>query len=162
MTNRVISYVGLGSNLANPLAQVEQACQCIEAIQSTQVLSRSPWYSSTAVGPGDQPDYVNGVIKIETELSADSLLDALQSIENQQGRTREIRWGARTLDLDILLYGNSIIMSERLEIPHPRIEERNFVVFPLYDLDSELLLPDGRKVAQLKHQLTSVGITRLT
>lgn len=162
MTGRVISYIGLGSNLANPLAQVEQACKCIEAIPNTQVVSCSPWYSSKAVGPGDQPDYVNGVVKIETELSADQLLDALQAIENQQGRTRDIRWGARTLDLDILLYGNSIITNERLEIPHPRIEERNFVVFPLYDLDSELLLPDGKKVAQLKHQLTSDGITRLT
>lgn len=114
-------YIALGSNLNNPLEQLKQAVENLKKFAIN--LKVSPFYGSKPVGPQDQPDYVNAVAKFETELSPIELLDKLQSIENQQGRVRLRRWGERTLDLDIVLYGNEQIHSKRLIVPH--IEMKN-------------------------------------
>ena len=99
----------------------------------------SPWYRSRAIGPGEQPDYINAVALLKTKITAHNLLQQLQRIENQHGRTRHERWGARTLDLDILLFDQVIISDDILTIPHLRMETRAFVMRPLADID-----PDGR------------------
>jgi 2-amino-4-hydroxy-6-hydroxymethyldihydropteridine diphosphokinase len=145
MTTPVLCYLGLGSNLQNPRIQIKNALQKLSALPSTKVLRHSPWYSSKAMGldkrpNNNQPDYINGVIEIKTGLEPHELLQALQQIERAQGRTREIRWGARTLDIDILLYGRQRIHSDDLDIPHPRMMERNFVLVPLADLDPSIPL----------------------
>jgi len=136
-----LCYIGIGSNLNDPLRQVATALGALANIPDTSVLRRSPWYRSPAVGPGVQPDYVNGVIELESTLTPFELLHHLQHIEMQQGRQRSIRWSARTLDLDILLYGDQRIETPELQIPHPRLSERNFVLVPLATLSPQRQLP---------------------
>lgn len=153
-------YIALGSNLDAPLLQVENAVKALASLGTVSAIS--PWYKSKAIGPGEQADYINGVACLETALEPDALLTALQAIEQQQGRTRTVRWGARTLDLDILLFGDSIIEQTHLQVPHPRMKERNFVIYPLYDIASTLALPTGESVALLKSQLSEEGIEPLT
>ena len=143
-------YVALGSNLDDPLAQLTQAVDSLKKFAKN--LKVSPFYGSKPLGPQDQPDYVNAVVKFETELEPLVLLDALQAIENQQGRVRLRRWGERTLDLDILLYDNVQLQTERLTLPHYDMHNREFVIVPLYDLSPELILPDGTSLAELYQQ----------
>ena len=115
------------------------------------------------MGPQDQPDYINAVIKISTNLTAEHLLDELQNIENKQGRVRKQRWGARTLDLDLLLYGDDVINTERLIVPHSGISERNFVLYPLNELvDVNFEIPSLGKISKLLAACPMTGITRLT
>ncbi|MDH2997794.1 7,8-dihydro-6-hydroxymethylpterin-pyrophosphokinase [Pasteurellaceae bacterium LFhippo2] len=140
-------YVALGSNLENPLEQLKQAVVSLKNFAKN--FDVSPFYGSKPLGPQDQPDYVNAVAKFETELSPIELLDKLQSIENEQGRVRLRRWGERTLDLDILLYDNQQIESERLTVPHYDMHNREFVIVPLYDLAPELTLPNGMSLENL-------------
>ncbi len=155
-------YIGLGSNLESPLQQLQQALQAMEALPHIRVKAVSSFYGSTAVGPGQQPDYVNAAALLETTLDAHALLDQLQTIEQQQGRTRgPQQWVPRTLDLDVLLFNNEVIATERLSVPHPRMTERNFVLQPLMDLNSELTLPDGRALANLLAALPADGLWRL-
>ena len=155
-------YLGLGSNLATPLQQLQRCITQLRALPAVQVMAISPFYGSTAVGPGEQPDYVNGAAHIRTSLSASDLLVALQGIEQHQGRERgPVRWLPRTLDLDILLYGNEVIEQPHLHIPHPRMQERNFVLLPLYDLAPDLILPDGKALHDLVQQCGSEGIWHL-
>jgi len=144
-----VCYIALGSNLGNPRLQVNSALQAIKNIPETRLLATSPGYQSKAVGPGEQADYINAVARLETDLAADAMLQALQGIEQEHGRQRTQRWGARTLDLDILLYGDSVINSEQLQVPHPRLTERNFVLYPLYDLSPALVLPCGTPIESL-------------
>ena len=119
----------------------------------------SPFYGSAAIGPGQQPDYVNAVAQIDTTLSPQALLTALQLVEQQQGRERgPERWLPRTLDLDILLYGDQVVNQPHLHIPHPRMCERNFVLLPLQDLAPDLVLPDGRRVRDLAQDCDRNGI----
>lgn len=140
-------YVALGSNLDNPLEQLKQA---VESLKTFAIdFEVSPFYGSKPLGPQDQPDYVNAVAKFKTDLAALDLLDRLQQIENQQGRVRLRRWGERTLDLDLLLYGNEQIQNERLTVPHIEMKNREFVIVPLYDLSPELILPQGEKLEDL-------------
>jgi len=101
------------------------------------------------MGPQDQPDYLNTVASFQTALEAEELLDLLQSLENRAGRVRKQHWGPRTLDLDLLLYGNTFIQSERLTVPHPGLREREFVVIPLAELAPDLILPDGTALQNL-------------
>src|SRR6478735_9520100 len=159
----VVAYIGIGSNLAQPTQQVEKAVSALKAIPATQLLCVSPWYGSTPVGgPSEQPDYINGAACLQTRLSPLKLLDALQAIEEQQGRERHTRWGARTLDLDLLLYGDQTIHDERLTVPHPRMTERAFVLAPLADIAPHLVLPNGCSVASLLSQLSTTGLWALT
>ena len=135
------AYIGLGSNLANPVQQLQQAYQHLTALKATTVERISSFYRSRPMGELKQPDYINAVMKLETELPADTLLDALQSIENRQGRIRDIKWGPRTLDLDILLYSDCIITTEYLTVPHPGLQYRAFVLYPLAEIAPELSIP---------------------
>ncbi len=147
MTNT--AYIGLGSNLESPVTQLRSAYQAILSHPSISSITPSSLYNTTPIGPQDQPNYINGAIKITTSLSAIELLDTLQSIENQHGRVRTQRWGARTLDLDILLFNNEQIDTPRLTVPHPQIEFRNFVLVPLNDLSPDLIFPDKRSLKEL-------------
>ncbi len=143
-------YIALGSNLQTPAAQLRAAVRAISQLSGSQLGPVSNCYRSPAIGPGEQPDYLNAVLRLDTSLAPETLLDALQGIENQQGRTRGVRWGARTLDLDILLYRDLVVDSGRLQIPHPRMSDRNFVLYPLSDIAGRnLMLPDGRELGTL-------------
>ena len=164
-----VAFVGLGSNLGNdrngifesPKQQLLNAIQSIDNQTTINLLRTSPFYQTQAIGPGDQPDYINAAIKIETSLSAHQLLLALQSIENQQGRVRKERWGARTLDLDILVFDQLIENSEQLILPHPRAHERAFVLAPLNDLDPNLVIPTRGNISSLLANCSMQGIVKL-
>ncbi len=158
MANVHQPYIGLGSNLNHPIEQLKQALEALDNVENCAVECCSPLYWSTAIGPGKQPDYLNGVVRLQTRLRPRALLNALQNIETAQGRTRELRWGPRTLDLDLLLYDDIVIDSKDLNVPHPRLNERNFVVYPLYDLAPALRLPDGRALSELVEQLPRTGL----
>ena len=155
-------YIGLGSNLQQPLQQVEQALTELNLLASTHLQACSGWYQSRAVGPGQQPDYINGVALLQTELSADTLLAALQQIENRHHRRRDLRWGARTLDLDLLLFGDQLIDTPTLTVPHPRIAERNFVLYPLAELNPTLVIPPDQPIKTLLAASNRVGLKVLS
>jgi 2-amino-4-hydroxy-6-hydroxymethyldihydropteridine diphosphokinase len=158
----VTAYIGLGSNLEEPRAQLERALDALTRLQQSELLEHSAFYRSAPMGPADQPDYVNAVAALHTALAPLELLDALQAIERAQGRQRgPQRWGPRTLDLDILLYGGRTIDSPRLTIPHPGLAERNFVLVPLFEIAPELVLPDGRTLAALVAACPGDGLVRL-
>jgi 2-amino-4-hydroxy-6-hydroxymethyldihydropteridine diphosphokinase len=154
----ITAYIGLGSNLETPVDQVRTALKELNQIADTRLLQNSRLYGSNPVGPQDQPDYINAVAAISTKLEAHDLLDQLQAIENRHQRVRAQRWGARTLDLDLLLYGNQIINSERLTVPHRELPNRSFVLYPLAEIDAELNLPSGETLANLLEQCPQEGI----
>ncbi|MFP6834388.1 MAG: 2-amino-4-hydroxy-6-hydroxymethyldihydropteridine diphosphokinase [Porticoccaceae bacterium] len=164
-----LAFIGLGSNLGNerngifesPKKQLLNAIQSIDNQTTIHLLRTSHFYQTQAKGPGDQPDYINAAIKIETSLSANQLLLALQSIENHQGRVRKERWGARTLDLDILVFDQLIENSEQLILPHPRAHERAFVLAPLNDLDANLVIPKRGNISNLLANCSMQGIVKL-
>lgn len=142
-------YIGLGSNLEEPRQQVSKALEELAQLPDSRLLGASHLYRSDPVGPPGQPDYINAVACLETGLEAHALLDQLQGIEQAHDRVRKIHWGPRTLDLDLLLYGDETISTERLTVPHAFMTERNFVLWPLAEIAPELTLPDGRKLEQL-------------
>ena len=138
-----IVYIGLGSNLQDPVSQVSRALSSLSRLASSQWRTASSLYRSAPIGPQDQPDYINAVAEIATSLSPELLLEQLQAIEQQHGRQRDgKRWTARTLDLDILLYGQKIINLNSLIIPHPGLYERAFVLYPLQEIAPGLEIPD--------------------
>ena len=145
----VHAYVGLGSNLENPIQQVSDALIELNDIPQTRLLKQSQLYRSDPVGPPGQPDYINAVALLETALEPLDLLDALQSIENAHQRRRIQHWGPRTLDLDLLLYADQQIDLERLQVPHPHMTEREFVLYPLAEIAPEIELPNGIPLQQL-------------
>jgi 2-amino-4-hydroxy-6-hydroxymethyldihydropteridine diphosphokinase len=158
----VTVYIGLGSNLAEPILQVGQAVAQLANLAQVELLVVSSLYRSSPMGPAEQPDYINAVAKLATSLPAEVLLDALQHLELQAGRIRKSeRWGARVLDLDVLLYGDQIISTKRLTVPHYGMQQREFVLLPLAEIAPELVLPDGAKVAELAHQIPRNGLARL-
>lgn len=142
-----IAYIGLGSNLDAPLEQVKNAFRALQQLSTTTSATLSPLYNSRAVGPGEQPDYVNAVAQIHTHLTATALLDAMQAIEVDQHRERIVRWGPRTIDLDLLLYDQEVLHSARLTVPHPEMTLRNFVLAPLCDLAPNITLPPDNRAA---------------
>ncbi len=136
----VTAYIALGSNLNNPIQQVEQALAALTHLPQTQLLKHSKLYQTKPLGPQDQPDFINAVAALETQLSPEDFLLALQTIENQQGRVRtEKRWGPRTLDLDIMLYGKEIKNTPALIIPHPGLATREFWRIPLQEIAPDLI-----------------------
>lgn len=142
------AYIGIGSNLEAPATQVERALAAIAALPGCKLVSSSSKYLSAPLGPADQPDYINAVVAILTRLNAADLLAELQAIERTQGRTRSgERWGARTLDLDLLVFGSESIDEPGLTVPHPRIAERNFVLLPLAEIAPQLQIPGLGAVA---------------
>ncbi len=155
-------YIGLGSNLALPEKQIQAACRSLAALPDTALIMCSSLYRSQPMGPQDQPDYVNAVALIETKLSADSLLQHTQLIESQQGRTRNAkRWGPRTLDLDMLLYGKQHIDTDHLIVPHCGMKQREFVLYPLFEIASDLILPCGEKLSELLLKCPLNGLRKM-
>lgn len=142
----VVSYISLGSNLGDSQEILKEA---IEKLQSLGQVRLSKLYQSPPMGPQDQPNYFNAVAELVTELEPLALLDELQRFENESGRVRLRRWGERTLDLDLLLYGQENIQNERLTVPHVGILERDFVVIPLLDLDPTIQIA-GQSLANLE------------
>lgn len=159
---QVRAYIGLGSNLVSPLLQVKRAVAELAQLPDSRLSAVSPIYCSRPMGPADQPDYINAVAAIDTRLAPLELLDQLQAIENRHHRKRgAVQWGPRTLDLDLLLYGEMKINEPRLTIPHPGIEERSFVLQPLSDIAATLILPGGKSVQQLCDALGDKDLERL-
>jgi 2-amino-4-hydroxy-6-hydroxymethyldihydropteridine diphosphokinase len=154
-------YIAIGSNLGDSLETASAACRAVDQLADCQLLKQSCWYQSKAIGPGEQPDYINGVIRISTSLQPLALLDALQAIEESFGRTRSVKWAPRTLDLDILLYGNEVISTDRLTVPHPEMHRRNFVIYPLHELNPKLVLPNGTAISTLLTSVSATGLDKL-
>ncbi|PID55178.1 MAG: 2-amino-4-hydroxy-6-hydroxymethyldihydropteridine diphosphokinase [Gammaproteobacteria bacterium] len=154
------AYIGLGSNLARPDKQLATAFTALSQLPQTRFLKRSSIYQSAPVGPAGQADYLNAVAVIDTELSPLSLLNALQAQELKQGRERLQHWGPRTIDLDVLLFGDQEIHSERLTVPHAFLRERAFVLRPLFELDPELRLPCGEAIADLLDAVDESALIR--
>ncbi|MFL4294462.1 2-amino-4-hydroxy-6-hydroxymethyldihydropteridine diphosphokinase [Enterobacter asburiae] len=139
-----LAYIAIGSNLASPLEQVNAAVQALGEIPQSRVVAVSSFYRTPPLGPQDQPDYLNAAVVLETALDAETLLDNTQRIELQQGRVRkEERWGPRTLDLDIMLFGHETINTERLTVPHYDMKNRGFMLWPLFEIAPDLIFPDG-------------------
>ena len=138
----VQAYIGLGGNLDHPARRVMAARSAIAAVPEIWEVAFSSLYRSAPMGPEDQPDYVNAVMAVQTCLPPSQLLDALQAIETASGRVRQgERWGPRTLDLDVLLYGDEILNDERLVVPHPGLALREFVLYPLAEIAPDLTIP---------------------
>ena len=146
------AFIGLGSNLQQPRQQVLDALDELDCIPESWLECHSSLYSSAPMGPQDQPDYINAVAALRTALPALELLDALQAIEQAHARVRYQRWGPRTLDLDLLLYGQDIMKTPRLTLPHPGIAERAFVLLPLVECRPEIRIPGLGSAAQLLQQ----------
>jgi len=149
-----IVYIGLGSNLDDPKQHVITAIDDIKKINFCDFIINSSLYKSAPMGPQDQPEYINAVTKIKCNISAINLLDELQDIEHKHRRVRGEKWGPRTLDLDLLLYGQDNIATNRLNVPHPGLYEREFVLYPLFEIEPEFILPTG---IALKEQIIKLG-----
>jgi 2-amino-4-hydroxy-6-hydroxymethyldihydropteridine diphosphokinase len=145
------AYVGLGANLGEREATIGRAVELLAATPGIEVAAVSTLRETDPVGYADQPRFLNGVAALETELTPRGLLDRLLAVEQELGRVRGEgpRFGPRTIDLDLLLYGDEVVDEPGLVVPHPRLTERRFVLEPLHELDPELTLPDGRRVADL-------------
>ncbi len=155
-------YIGLGSNLAEPLEQLRGALNALAELPQSQLVGMSSFYASDPLGPPDQPRYVNAVAALDTRLTPLQLLDALQAIELNQGRQRKAeRWGPRTLDLDILLFGQRLLDEPRLKVPHYHMHARPFVLYPLAELAPDLQLADGRRLSELLSACPFQGLERL-
>lgn len=154
-------YLALGSNLADPLHQVQSALNALAAIPDTLLVATSSLYRTPPYGPPDQPDFLNAAVALDTRLDAESLLNHTQRIELEQGRVRkEHRWGPRTLDLDIMLFGEQILNTPRLTVPHYDMHNRAFMLLPLLEIAPELCLPDGTRLADILASLDSSAISR--
>ena len=149
MTTPVIAFVGLGGNLGDPEATLGDALQALDGVQDTRLLRASRLYRTPAWGVEQQPDFINAVVMLETRLGAPALLESLFVIERQHGRVREAeqRWGPRTLDLDLLLYGDAVIDEPGLRVPHPHLHERAFALLPLLEIAADVEIP-GRGLAR--------------
>ncbi|HET6697227.1 MAG TPA: 2-amino-4-hydroxy-6-hydroxymethyldihydropteridine diphosphokinase [Gaiellaceae bacterium] len=145
------AYVGLGSNLGDREGTIRRAVELLGEQPGIEIVAVSTLRDTDPVGYEDQPRFLNGAVALEVDLSARALLDELLEVERELGRdrSRETRWGPRTIDLDLLLYGEETVDEPGLTVPHPRLAERQFVLEPLSELDPDLTLPDGRAVRDL-------------
>lgn len=150
----VEAYIGIGSNLHNPIKQVTTAIGALSTVPQTKLVQYSSLYESTPVGVSQQPKFVNAVAKITTVLSPDMLLATMHDIEKNHNRVRGLRWGPRTLDLDILLYGQQTIQQENLTIPHIEIANRGFVLIPLAEIAPQLSIPKHGLLSELIEKLS--------
>jgi 2-amino-4-hydroxy-6-hydroxymethyldihydropteridine diphosphokinase len=157
----VTAFVGLGSNLDEPIRQVRAALRRLEAVEATRVVACSSLYRSAPFGPVKQPDFVNAVVAIETSLAPRRLLEALQAIERDIGREIGERWGPRRIDLDLLVYGDDVIDEPGLTVPHPGIAERNFVLLPLGEIAPDLVVPGLGRLAAFKVIPSEPDISRI-
>lgn len=152
----VRAYIGLGSNLGDSCAILNEAVAAIAEMPHTQIDSVSPYYRSAPMGPQDQPDYLNAVLALNTLFAPEQLLDYLQQLEQGAGRERTVNWGPRTLDLDILFYGDLTVSTQRLQLPHPGVLLRNFVLLPLRDVLKQLGAQAPHNI-NITNQLDIVG-----
>lgn len=154
-------WLAVGSNLASPLKQVNAALTALSQIPDTRVLAVSGFYRTPPLGPQDQPDYLNAAVALETALEPEALLDHTQRIELQQGRERKVeRWGARTLDLDVMLFGDRVINTPRLTVPHYDMKNRGFMLWPLFEIAPSLMFPDGETLHAALKRLTAPSPVR--
>ncbi|WP_208949983.1 2-amino-4-hydroxy-6-hydroxymethyldihydropteridine diphosphokinase [Rahnella sp. ChDrAdgB13] len=154
-------YLALGSNLSRPLDQVNCALEALAHLPRTRFVAVSPFYRSKPLGPQDQPDYLNAVVSLDTLLPPEELLDCTQAIEQNQGRVRKAeRWGPRTLDLDMLCYGDRVIDTERLTVPHYHMKNREFMLYPLADLAPDLVFPDGETLQSVLDRVPLNGLKK--
>lgn len=150
------AYIAIGSNLASPLEQVNAAVQALGEIPQSRLVKVSAFYRTPPLGPQDQPDYLNAAVVLETSLDAETLLDNTQRIELQQGRQRKAeRWGPRSLDLDIMLFGDEVINTDRLTVPHYDMKNRGFMLWPLWEVAPELTFPNGESLQAILQQLNA-------
>lgn len=155
-------FLALGSNQADPAAQVTRAFEQLQRLSQSRLLACSSLYRSDPLGPQDQPAFINAVAMLDTALAPEALLDALQDIEQRAGRVRKAeRWGPRILDLDLLLYANRIIHTPRLQVPHYHMHARSFVLYPLAELAPDLTMPDGTSLQDLLKACPAAGLQRL-
>lgn len=158
----VRAYIGIGSNLENPVAQVMEAVEELKVLPDTILEARSSLYSGKPMGPQDQPDYVNAVVALDTLLSPAELLQHLQRIEELQGRERDgEQWGPRILDLDLLLYGKKVIDADGLKVPHPGLHERDFVIVPLAEIAGNLNIPGHGLLTSLINSVENHSLKKL-
>jgi 2-amino-4-hydroxy-6-hydroxymethyldihydropteridine diphosphokinase len=151
-----LAYIAIGSNLASPLEQVNAAVQALGEIPQSRLVKVSAFYRTPPLGPQDQPDYLNAAVVLETSLDAETLLDNTQRIELKQGRQRKAeRWGPRTLDLDIMLFGDEVINTDRLTVPHYDMKNRGFMLWPLWEVAPELTFPNGESLQAILQQLNA-------
>jgi 2-amino-4-hydroxy-6-hydroxymethyldihydropteridine diphosphokinase len=156
------AYVGLGSNLQGPVKQLEKTFEELNAIPVTRLMKQSSLYRSEPFGGVEQPDFVNAVAALLTQLSAQDLLRELQRIENERGRERgDVRWGPRILDLDLLVYSDQIIDELDLSVPHPGISERNFVLLPLGEIAPKLTIPGLGQISNIDTSSSEPQISRI-
>lgn len=162
MTMNVRAYVGLGSNLEQPIAQVRSAMAALERLRASRLVRCSSLYRTVPVGFADQPDFINAVCALDTELAAETLMSCLLAIEQTQGRSRgPLRNQPRTLDLDLLLYGDQELSSPMLTLPHPRLHERAFVLVPLAEVAPALHVPRHGNIRALLARCNVSGVRRL-
>ncbi|MDQ7075510.1 MAG: 2-amino-4-hydroxy-6-hydroxymethyldihydropteridine diphosphokinase [Gammaproteobacteria bacterium] len=154
-------YIALGSNLEQPAQQLLRAIEVLKRLPESRFIAASSFYGSVPMGPQDQPNYVNAVVNIETALAPLALLDQLQAIEVNFGRLKGERWGARVLDLDLLLYGGQIIDHPRLQVPHVGIAQRAFVLLPLSEIVDELFIPKQGCLTDLLLKIEKETLWRL-
>lgn len=158
-----LAWIGLGANLGEPVATVREALLALGQLPQSRLLTRSSLYRTAPQGPGTegQPDYINAVAALNTELSATELLAALLNLEKTFGRQRSVRNAARSLDLDLLLYGSDVLDIPGLHLPHPRMHERAFVLIPLCELAPETRIPGRGPALELLDTLADAHITRI-
>jgi 2-amino-4-hydroxy-6-hydroxymethyldihydropteridine diphosphokinase len=156
-----VAFVGLGANLGEPQRQVQQAFRELDAIAHTRVVRTSSLYRSEPLGLADQPRFVNAVAQVETGLPAGRLLAELQAVEARHGRSRSFANAPRTLDLDLLLFGNAVLDVPGLKIPHPRMHERAFVLLPLLEIDPDVAIPGQGPARLLLEKCRNQGVEKL-
>jgi len=154
-------YLGLGSNLDAPIEQLRAARAAVVNVSGILEIAFSSLYRSPPMGSQNQPDYVNAVMAIETDLLPLELLATTQTIENEHGRIRQERWGARTLDIDILLFGDEVLNFPELCVPHYGMTERAFVLQPLFEIAPDLDIPTHGKIGDLVARCSLDGLERL-
>jgi 2-amino-4-hydroxy-6-hydroxymethyldihydropteridine diphosphokinase len=159
-------FVALGSNLANPISQVESAFAALDNLPNTRVLKKSSLYKTAPIGYAAEqltqiPDFINAIAELETDLTPIELLDALLEIENKAGRERPFPNAPRVLDCDLLLYENVSMETSKLTLPHPRMHERGFVLLPLFEIAPQLSLPNHGKIVTLIQNQQFTDITKL-
>jgi 2-amino-4-hydroxy-6-hydroxymethyldihydropteridine diphosphokinase len=161
MADLKMAYIGLGSNLNEPEQQLQRAFEELDGLPSTRLMGRSSLYRNPPMGAAVQPDYINAVARLETGLNPVGLLEALQQIEQAHDRRHDEHWGPRSLDLDLLLYDQEQINSDTLTVPHPGLTDRNFVLYPLAELDANLEIPGAEPLVTLLKSCSAEGLVKL-
>ncbi|MCH9745713.1 MAG: 2-amino-4-hydroxy-6-hydroxymethyldihydropteridine diphosphokinase [Proteobacteria bacterium] len=157
----MLAYIGLGSNLNNPRQQIKTAVMALHTAKDIEVVNLSSLYQSPPVDNSKQPDYINAIAQVNTHLTPLELLYVCQNIETQQHRVREKKWGARTIDLDIITYGVQVVASKQLVIPHPEMMNRAFVLIPLAELEPDLKVPVLGSIQDIIQELGDYQLTKL-